>query len=384
MDFEFTEQQRLYRDTVRRVVKEQLEPLAAEYPPDTILPKEAILKAMKIVQPLGALSSRVPESEGGAGLDHISIGILHEEMGPGWTFALFSNESVATRISHSESEDVKKRFLPRLMSGEAIGASATSEPGAGSDPRGIVSTAVLKGDHYIINGTKTWCGNGSISDILLCQASLGKDDKGRNLITRFVIDRAESPYEGKDIETIGLKRHHLCEVYLDDCPVPKENRVGEAGDAHKTLTYTWLTQRIAIGLDAVNLGQKSLDASISYAKERTQFGKVIGSFQMVQNILVDMATLIDASRLLCYRALWLLDQGGWASRESSMAKWFACESALKVTAMGVEVHGGMGLTSELGVERYYRDARMLTIPDGTTNINKLIVGRELTGMRAFS
>lgn len=383
MDFEFNEQQKLLQWAIRDVVKRGLEPLLAEYPKDRPLPKEAVLKGMKLVQPLGFLGARLPVEAGGVNLDHVSFGILLEETPPVLSLAFMSSEATALRIYMGGSQALRERLVPPLVAGEKIGGSVTSEPGVGSDPRGVETRAVLVGNHYVVNGTKLWSTNGSIADILMAVVSMGRDEQGGNILGRLAVEKEVSPFEARDIETMGLKQGHLCEVYFTDCQVPKENLIGTPGDAHGVMTRTWHTHRVANALWGLHVAQRAFDASVAYAKQRSQFGKLIGSFQLVQNLLVEMATLIETSRLLCYKALWLLDQGVWASKETSMAKLFGAKACLKVTSMAIEVHGALGTTCELPLEQYFRDARMFTFPDGTTEINKLIVGRELLGMRAF-
>jgi alkylation response protein AidB-like acyl-CoA dehydrogenase len=278
----------------------------------------------------------------------------------------------------------KARFLPDLIAGKRLAGTAASEPNVGSDPRGIETSAVADGDHYVLNGTKLWITNGPILDTALVVASLGRDRAGKNLITRFVVEREASPFESREIPTIGLQQAPLGELSFRDCRVPRENMLGEPGDAHRALTFTWLANRPGIGLFGVHLAQKALDASVAFARARAQFGGPIARFQLVQEMLAEMSTLVDASRLLCYRALALLDRGVWCHRESSMAKAYATEAAVRVTNMAIQLHGSHGLAREAPLEGWARDARMLTLPDGTTQIHQLIIGRELVGVRAFA
>ncbi len=384
MDFEFTDTQKLIRDTAAKLVADEIEPLLAAHDPQRPLPKEAVLQVYKLIQPLGFFGARIDEADGGSPLDYVSYGVLVETLPPVLTLGCMATEVMAKRLQMGGTPEQKARFLSRLLSGDLIAATAISEPNVGSDPRGIETTATADGDGYRLNGAKLWISNASISDLLIVIASTGRDAQGKNLISRFLVERAVSPYAASEVEVIGLQQGHLSEVVLDDCYVPADNLLGEAGDAHRVLTFTWLANRLVMGLMAVHLGQRSLDASLAYAKARHQFGKPIGSFQLVQAMLADMATTIDASRLLCYRALTLLDQGVWCHKESSMAKYFATEGAIRVTNLGMQVHGAYGLTREARLEQYHRDARMLNIPDGTTQIQQLIIGRELVGLRAFS
>jgi alkylation response protein AidB-like acyl-CoA dehydrogenase len=384
LDFELSDTERLLAETTRRVVAREVEPVLAKYPPDRALPKSVMLDLYRAIADLGYTGARIPEAEGGSGLTHVMLGILNESMPPVLGFSLLGHESTAKRIQMSGTPEQKARFLPDLLTGKRLAGSATSEPNVGSDPRGIETTATPDGDHYVLNGTKLWITNGPIIDTALVVASLGRDASGRNLITRFIVDRDESPFEAREIPTVGLQQGPLGELHFRDCCVPKGNLVGEPGDAHKALTFTWLANRPNIGLFGVHLAHKALDASIAHARQRMQFGQPLARFQLVQEMLAEMSTLVDASRLLCYRALALLDRGVWCHRESSIAKAYATEAAVRVTNLAIQLHGSYGLTKEAPLEGWARDARMLTLPDGTTQIHQLIIGRELVGVRAFA
>lgn len=384
MDFELNDTERMLAETARRVVAKDIEPVLEAHPPDRALPKQVILGLYRIAGDLGYHGARLPEAEGGSGLTYIMLGILNEALPPVLGFSLLGHESTIKRIHMGGTPEQKARFLPALLAGRKIAGTATSEPNVGSDPRAIETTAVLDGEHYVLNGAKLWITNGPILDTAIIVASVGRDASGRNLITRFVVDREESPFESREIPTIGLQQGPLGELAFRDCRVPKGNLLGEPGDAHRSLTFTWLANRASIGLFGVHLAGKALTASIAHARQRVQFGQPIGRFQLVQEMLAEMSTLTDASRLLCYRALGLLDRGVWSHRESSVAKAYATEAAVKVTNMAIQIHGSFGLTKEAPLERWVRDARMLTLPDGTTQIQQLIIGRELVGLRAFS
>jgi alkylation response protein AidB-like acyl-CoA dehydrogenase len=384
MDFEPSDTERMLAETARRVVARDVEPVLAAHPPERALPKAVMLDLYRAIVPLGCTGARIAEAEGGSGLTHVMLGLINESLPPVLAFSLLGHESTTKRIHMSGTADQKARFLPDLLAGKRLAGTAASEPNVGSDPRGIETTAVPDGDHYILNGTKLWITNGPILDTALVVASLGRDASGKNLITRFVVDREESPFESREIPTVGLQQGPLGELTFRDCRVPKANMLGDPGDAHRSLTFTWLANRPNIGLFGVHLAQKALDASIAYARQRAQFGQPIARFQLVQEMLAEMSTLIDASRLLCYRALALLDRGVWCHRESSIAKAYATEAAVRVTNLAIQLHGSYGLTKEAPLEGWARDARMLTLPDGTTQIHQLIIGRELVGLRAFA
>jgi alkylation response protein AidB-like acyl-CoA dehydrogenase len=384
MDFELSETERLLAETAKRIVARDVDPVLAAHPPDRALPKPVMLDLYRAVADLGYTGARISEEDGGSGLGYVMLGILNEALPPVLAFSLLGHESTTKRIQMGGTPEQKARFLPDLIAGKKLAGTAASEPNVGSDPRGIETTATPDGDHYVLNGTKLWTSNGPILDVAMVVASLGRDASGRNLITRFIVDRDESPFEAREIPTVGLQQGPLGELHFRDCRVPKANQIGEPGDAHHSLTFTWLANRPNIGLFGVHLMQKALDASIAHARQRTQFGQPIARFQLVQEMLAEMSMLTDASRLLCYRALSLLDRGVWCHRESSVAKLHATEAAVRVTSLAIQVHGASGLAKEFPLEGWARDARMLTIPDGTTQIHQLIIGRELVGLRAFS
>ena len=384
MDFEFSETERLLAETAKRVVTRDVDPVLAAHPADQALPKAVMLDLYRAVADLGYTGARIPEDEGGSGLTYVMLGILNEALPPVLAFSLLGHESTTKRIHMGGTPAQKARFLPDLLAGKKLAGTAASEPNVGSDPRGIETTATPDGDDFVLNGTKLWTSNGPLLDIAMVVASLGRDAAGRNVITRFIVDREESPFEAREIATVGLQQGPLGELHLRDCRVPRANLLGEPGDAHHALTFTWLANRPNIGLFGVHLMQKALDASIAHARQRTQFGQPIARFQLVQEMLAEMSMLTDASRLLCYRALALLDRGVWCHRESSVAKLHATEAAVRVTNLAIQIHGASGLTKEFPLESWARDARMLTIPDGTSQIHQLIIGRELVGFRAFA
>lgn len=384
MEFKLTEEQRLMKDTARALVAREIEPVLAAHDRERPLPKAALLRIFHVLRPLGVIAPRIPESVGGSGMSYLNYGLVMEELPTPVSLAVMAHEVTATRIHLGADEEQRRRLLPRLLDGSRIACSGISEPNVGSDPRAIETRARPDGEFLVIDGTKLWITNGSISDVIVAVCALDTGKKGTSQITRIVMERDVSPYQAREVETIGLRQGHLSEVLFVDCRVPRANVLGEPGDAHQALTLTWLANRPLVGLMAVGLAQRALDASVAYAKLRVQFDGPIGGRQLVQEMLSEMAIRIEASRLLCLRALSLLDDGVRSNKEASMAKAFATENCLTALHLAMQVHGASGLTRELGIERLFRDARMLTIPDGTTQIQHLIVGRELTGLSAFS
>ena len=383
MDFEFTEEQNMFKSSLDKVVRGKINPLLESYP-EAPLPREACVKIREILKPFEIQGARIPEEYGGYGLGAMGLGIAAESI-PYPAFELvMMMELVALRLCLGASAELRNRYLPQILKAEKFAGSATSEPNVGSNPREIQTRAKLVGDHYLLNGTKIWVSAGLTADLLIVIASLGKDEKGRNIITPFFVDTEESPVIAKETDMVGIKQAHLCEIVLEDVKIPKGNIFSEAeGHAHRILTTSWLGQRPVFGLCNIRNAKLAYDAALKYSLQREQFGKLIGGFQLVQNMLVEMLTLIEASRLLCYRALSMVDKGIRSDKESSMAKYFSCEANLRVCNLAVEIHGSFGITTEYPVEKLYRDARVLAFPDGTIEIQKLIVGREITGIRAF-
>jgi alkylation response protein AidB-like acyl-CoA dehydrogenase len=342
-----------------------------------------MLKLYAALAPLGLMAPRLPEEAGGSAMPYLTYGMIMEELPPMLGISIVSHESTATRIYLGADEEQKRRFLPALVKGTAIACSGISEPNVGSDPRAIETRARREGDQVVIDGNKLWITNGTVADLMVAVAAMAGTEARKSTITRVVVERAHSPYQAREVAAIGMRQGHLSEIVFDGCRVPARNVLGEPGDAHQALTLTWLANRPLMGLMAVGLAQRGLDACLAYVGVRKQFGRHIGSFQLVQQMLSEMLARIDASRLLCLRALALMDEGARSNKEASTAKWFATENCLQALHLAMQVHGASGLTAEVGLERLFRDARMLTIPDGTTQIQHLIVGQELTGFRSF-
>lgn len=371
----------MLQTALQRLVAEKIDPLLKKLPEEP-LAREHVRQIFTWLEPFGYFGARVPEHLGGVGLDFVTYGVLMEALPPVIAHTAIGQEAAASRVALSGSEYLLERFLKPLLALEKFGASATSEPGAGSDPRTLKTVARRDGDDYVINGQKLWVSNGGLADVLLATVSIERPEGA--ITGRFMVDKEESPFVTKEVETIGFRLGHLSEVFFEDCRVPARNMLGEPGDAYRYLTLTWQAQRAFYALWGAHLAKRALDASVEYAKQRVQFGQPIGTFQLVQEMIVEIATAVDVSRLLSYRALSLLDRGQRANKECSMAKLYATEAAVRATSLAMQVHGANGLTTEYGLERMYRDARMLTVPEGTTQINQLIVGREILGLRAFS
>jgi alkylation response protein AidB-like acyl-CoA dehydrogenase len=382
MRMEFDEDERALREAAREFAEQELDPLLASYP-EAPLPKQAVLDLFKLIQPFGILSARIPRDFGGDELTSVQLGILYEMFPAEVAMDASTNDLTAFRIYHGGSAELRERYLARIARGEIIAGSSISEPGAGSDLTSIATRAVRDGDEYVINGTKLWSSQAAVADILMVAVSLGRDERGRSILGRVLVETGPSSIDIREIEMMGLRRHNMSEIFFTDTRVPAGNMIGDSSDAMATLSRSWLSQRANLALISVHLAQQALDASIAHAKTRTQFGRAIGGFQLIQSMLVEMSTLVDTSRYLSYRALHLIDAGRPSRYATSVAKYYATEAAVTVTNMAMQIHGALGLSREHGLEKLNRDARMLTIPDGTTQINKLIAGRELLGINAI-
>ncbi len=383
MHFELTGEQRALQDVGRRLAERTIRPVMAAHPADKSLPKEAMLNIFEVFANQGLTAPRLPVEAGGSGMKMFDYGLVFEQLPPVVANSLISHEVTVTRIRAESEEDQWGRVLPDLIAGRKICCTATTEPDTGSDPRGIRTKLREEGDELVISGRKMWITNGTLSDVVVVTGSLGTDTNGRNLLQRVLVERAVTPYESREIEVFGFRQGHTAELLFDDCRVPRRNALGQRGDVARLLTTTWNGNRPLLGLMAVHLAQQALDKAVEYAGVRRQFGRLIGSTQLVQQNLADIATAVETSRLLCYKALAAVDQGGRTNGLSAMAKRYATTSCLAAINLAMGVHGAMGVSVELGLEQLYRDARMLPIPDGTNEILALIVGRELTGLDAF-
>ena len=375
--FERTAEQRLLVRGIDDAVDREIRPILADYDKDESLSKTDVLRVLSVLSETGVLGRDIPEEIGGSALSHTDWALMFERLPMEVDLVAMITSEVARMVYDAGSEQIRERYLSGLLDGDIVGCAGISEPGVGSNPRESTTTATRVDDGWVINGTKTWISNGAIADVAVVTADT---DAG---LTHFLIDADAERFEQERLEMLGRCYDHMGQLYLDDVHVPEENLIGESGDAIDRTYQSFELGRANVALLAVKTAQHALDDAISYAKEREQFGKPIGSHQLVQRLVAESATYVDAARLLAYRALYTFDDGERAAREGAMAKWFASEMAVEVTANAIQIHGAMGLSRELDVERYFRDAKMLTIPEGTTQINKLIVARDLLGLSAF-
>ncbi|HAM80726.1 acyl-CoA dehydrogenase [Ornithinibacillus bavariensis] len=378
MNFQLTEEQEMLRKMVQDFAKKEVEPTAAERDEEERFDREIFNKMAE----LGLTGIPWPEEYGGIGADYVSYVIAVEELSrvcASTGVTLSAHLSLASwPIYKYGSEEQKKNFLNRLATGEALGAYALSEPGAGSDVASMRTTAKLDGDHYILNGSKVWITNGGVADIYVVFAKTDIDARHKG-ISAFIVEKGTEGFTfGKKEKKLGIRSSPTTELIFENCRVPKENLLGSEGEGFKIAMTTLDGGRNGIAAQAVGIAQGALDAAINYAKEREQFGKPIAHNQGISFKLADMATEIEAARLLTYQAAWLESQGLPYGKASAMSKLFAGDTAMRVTVEAVQVFGGYGYTKDYPVERYMRDAKITQIYEGTQEVQRLVIGRMLT------
>jgi alkylation response protein AidB-like acyl-CoA dehydrogenase len=387
MDFELTKEQKLLKSAAREVMEKEVIPFADEWDKNHLLHDRKTLKMLldKLL-PLGWIGATLPEEAGGQSLDHVSYGIIVEEIGRASVplasiLALIDVGIECILVFGTPAQ--KEKFLPSLWTCEKLSCSANSEASSGSNPDEIETSAVLDGNYYVINGTKIWITNGSISDLAIITAQTERGS-GRSGICRLIVEKEVSPYETRDLPLMGFRAAPPSELVFTDCRVPKENMlIPPGGKGLEGLLTAFVTGRINVASCSVGVAQAAIDASIRFAKERYQFGKPIGKFQLIQEMVVDMVAQTQAARLLTFQARSMIDKGIPCLKEASIAKLYATQAAVKVTSMAVQIHGTTGVSEELPLQRYFRDACCNIFPDGTIEIQKLIAGRSILGLSAI-
>ena len=363
-----------------RFAKEVLSPVVDQYR-DRSIPKEIAHELLMKLCEFGIGSGWVPEEHGGIGISYLTSGLMYEELSkhcPELAGMAFVHEGAAMKILRGGSDALKEKFLPGLVSGRLIGCSAVTESSGGSNVRAIKTRAKDQGDHYLVNGEKMWISNGSIADVILLTA---RSDNDKFII--LLVDTREVAIGKQEIKKLGLNGWSLSELNFVDVVIPKSHVIGDPTGGLRETMRGFERARCFVSTLALGISGAALEHSITYAKEREQFGKLLGEHQLIQAMIADMATELHAGRLLVYRALSLLDKGVKCNLEAAMAKVYATESAVRITSKAIQVHGAFGVSTEFPVERLFRAARMLTIPDGTTQINQMVIGRELLGLSAF-
>ncbi|TGE31942.1 acyl-CoA dehydrogenase [Desulfosporosinus sp. Sb-LF] len=377
MDFQLNEDQLMMQKMVRDFVQEEVVPQAVI----TDETHEFPLKTIRKMGELGLMGIPLPEEYGGAGADFLSYILAIEEIAKGCASTaviLAVHTSVGSfPILYFGTDEQKKKYLPKLASGQFIGAFALTEANAGSDASSLQTTAVRQGDHYILNGTKRFITNAGYAEVYLVMASTDRS-KGSHGVTSFLVDKDTPGFKiGKKEEKMGLNGSATCELIFEDAMVPAENILGGEGQGFKVAMSLLDGGRIGIGAQALGIAEAAFEAALAYSQERVQFKQPIGNFQGIQFMLADMATQIEAAKLLVYQAASKRMAGLPYAKEASMAKMFASDTAVKVTADAVQIFGGYGYCKEYKVERYMRDAKITQIYEGTNQIQRVVVAKHL-------
>ena len=377
MDFKLNEEHRMIRRMVRDFVEKEVAPRAEEIDATDTFPEDLFRRLGE----LGILGLPFPEEYGGSGGDYMSLVIALEEI------ARASGSLALTLDAHTSlccepiflfgTEQQKRDYLVSLARGEWIGAFGLTEPQAGSDAGATRTRAVRDGDEWVINGQKIFITNGSIADVVVITAKTDPD-AGTRGISSFIIEKGTPGFQpGRDEKKMGLKGSITSELFFEDCRIPAENLLGQENQGFKQFLTTLDAGRVAISAMAVGLAQGAFDRAVEYAKERKQFDQPIADFQAVQWMLADSATEIEAARMMVYRAAWLREQGQRFTKEAAMAKLFATETSERVCRRAIQVHGGYGYVREYEVERMYRDQRLCAIGEGTNEIQRLVIARQI-------
>ncbi|MBT9587092.1 acyl-CoA dehydrogenase [bacterium] len=375
--FNLSEDNQMVLDMVRKLASEEIAPRAAEYDRTREFPWDNIRKMAE----LGLMGVTVPEAYGGAGMDTMAYVLVIEEISKAC-----ASTGVITAVQNSlgcypilafGTEEQKLKYLPLIASGQKIAAYALTEPGSGSDAAAMKTTCHLDGDHWVINGQKNWITNSTAAEIFIVYALKDPAQKHKTTCC-FILEKGAPGFTiGKHEETMGVRASGTCPLTFDNVRIPKENMLGEENKGFSIAMATLDCGRIGIAAQAVGIAQAAFDHALRYSKERAQFGKAISEFQLVQEMLVQMATEIQAARLMVWQAACKRDAGEKFGKEASMAKWFASEVAVKAALHAIQVHGGYGYSKEYPVERLLRDAKITQIYEGTTEVQKLVIARHL-------
>jgi len=385
VDFSLTEEQQQLRRTVREFAEGEIAPHVMEWDEASHFPSEIMPKLAE----MGFLGVIFPEQYGGAGLGYVEYAIVIEELsrvdGSVGIIVAAHNSLCTNHIYKFGTEDQRKKYVPQLAQGRKIGCWSLTEPEAGSDAGGTRTIAVRDNGHWVLNGSKTFTTNGHYADVCVAMAVTNKSKKSHG-ISAFIIEKGTAGFRpGKKENKLGLRASDTSEVVFTDCRLPAENLLGEEGEGFVNSLQILDGGRISIAALGLGMAQGAYECSVRYAKQRKQFGRPISEFQAIQFKLADMATQIEAARLLTYRAAWLADRAiasgpdARITRESSMAKLYAGEVAVRVANEAVQIHGGYGFTKDYPVEKFYRDVKLCTIGEGTSEIQRIVIARQLLG-----
>lgn len=377
MQFDYTPDQIQLRRAVREFAEAEIAPHVLEWDEAQEFPHEVVKKLGR----LGYMGSIFPEEYGGAGLGYIEYAIVIEELsrvdGSVGIILAAHTSLCSNHIFKAGTDEQRRKYLPKLASGEWLGCWSLTEPEAGSDAAGTRSKAVRDGDHWVLDGAKTFTTNAHFADVCVAMATTDRSAQQHG-ISAFIIEKDAPGYRtGKKENKLGLRASATGEVIFEHCRLGAGHLLGREGEGFVDSLRILDGGRISIAALAIGMAQGAYDAALRYSKQRRQFGRPISEFQAIQHKLVDMATSLDAARLLTYRAGWLLDQGKRVTRESAMAKLFASEAAVSIANEAVQIHGGYGFIKDYPVEKFYRDVKLCTIGEGTSEIQRLVIARQL-------
>jgi alkylation response protein AidB-like acyl-CoA dehydrogenase len=379
--FGLTEEQRQLQSAVRAFAEGEIAPHVSEWDEKSEFPHEVVKKLGQ----MGLLGVIFPESLGGAGMGYVEYVLAIEELsrvdGSVGIIVAAHNSLCTNHIMLAGNDEQRKRWIPKLASGEWLGAWGLTEPGSGSDAAGARTTAVKKGDKWVLNGSKTFITNGGHANCAVVLAVTDKE-KGTRGISAFVVEKGTKGFRpGRKENKLGLRASDTSELIFEDCEIPADNLIGKEGDGFKDAMRVLDGGRISIAALSIGMARGALDAAMKYAQERRQFGKAISEFQAIQFKLANMATELDAAWLLTMRAAQMKDAGQKVTLESAMAKLYASEAACRICDEGVQIHGGYGFIKDYPAEKFYRDVRLCPIGEGTSEIQRMVIARELLGSK---
>ena len=377
MDFELNEDQQIFQKTVRKFAQEEITPHSSQWDREETFPYEAVKKAAAI----GLMGITISDEYGGAGADYISVALALEEIARAdGSFALTvasHNGLCSSHINLFGNKRQKEKYLPDLASGKKLGAWGLTEPGSGSDASGVKTTAVKKGDIYIINGSKMFITQGTVGEVFVVLASTDKEKKQRG-ISAFILDKGMKGFSQRSIHgKLGMRSSDTAELIMEEVEVPEENMVGEKDWGFIDTLQILDRGRIAIASLGVGIIRGSLEESIKYATQRKQFGQPIAKFQAIENMIAEMSCQYEAARNLTWQSAYMMAYDIPIRHYSSMAKLYSAQAAMRSASNAIQIHGGYGYTSEFPVERYYRDAKLLEIGEGTNEIQKMVIARHI-------
>lgn len=383
MDFDFNEEQTMIRASVRDFAQKEIAPVARDNNRHEHFPEELVKK----MGDMGFLGINLPTEYGGGGSDYICYCVMLEELGAvdmGMAVTASAHISLGSKsILQWGSDAQKEKYLPCLNRGEMLACFGSTEPNVGSDVANIETSAKVEGGKWLLNGNKMWISNGGIAGIAIIIAQTDRS-KGHRGLTAFIVERDTPGFSSRDIHNkLGIRSSNTAELILEDCHVSEENVLGSVGKGMSVALSAFDSARLGVAARTIGAARACLDASIAYSQTRQQFGKPIGNFQLVQELIADMAVEIDAARFLVYRAAVLKNKGNPATIETSMAKYYASEIAQKAATNALQIHGSYGYSDDFPVERFFRDVRVSSILEGTSQIHKLIIGRAMTGFSSF-